>query len=141
MAPLVQFTRSHYVGEVERDDDTIEVWRDEDGHLRVWVRRDPDVDAVRRAALALIERIDSDGEYLILQVPKAQLWDPEFGRTWSRTLEPVRRSFACTAIVGSHNAVARMAISTIAMLDRQTVKFFETVEEAKRRAPSRARAA
>lgn len=107
------------------------VWREDSGLLRVAIDRNLEVDEIRAAAVALVELLRDDDERLILEIPPRQIWRREFGTTWSQSLAAHRKRFAATAIVGAHNTAARMAISTIAMLDRQTVRFFETVDEAR----------
>lgn len=112
---------------------SFKVERHPSGSLVVVFEDEPSEAEVAAAARELIGHLRGDGEHLVIHVrSETGTLDRRRGAVWSSTLAPHRHRFARTSVVGVRSALSRMIITTVALTDRQRVRFFDSVEEALR---------
>ncbi len=114
---------------ISRERAAFRVWRDARGRLRADVRGEPTLGEIEAGTLKLISMLESDAEHLIVNFYEESRFDIANARVWSRLLAPHRSRFSVTDLVGVRSRFVRMTISSVAFVDRQVVRFFDSLGE------------
>lgn len=111
--------------------DAHDVWRDEEGYLRVVMHTDASPEDESSAAKSVIELFDGRKEVIIAEFRVPQTWQMGNGRAWASVTAPIRGQISATIGIAVVNGVMRMALSALSLAQGQRVAFFDDVATAK----------